>query len=211
MEYIYLSENVIDSDMCLNIIELFKNNPSNHFQGNFGSNNKIDLNFKNSIELTIPLHLQETIIKIISPYIKEYIELFPHFPNNNLGFEFFRIKEYKNDGLHFYKKHIDCSSFVKSTRLLAVLIYLNDVFEGGETVIYNSNDEIKIKPEQGKLLIFPANFCYPHEGLPPISNYKYLLASFLCFKCPPHLIDVKQDNKDKPSSKNNITISKLNK
>lgn len=27
--------------------------------------------------------------------------------------------------------------------------------------------------------IFPANFCYPHEGGSPISNNKYILVTFL--------------------------------
>ncbi len=212
MEYIYVNENFLDGEMCINLIEFFKNNPNNHFQGNFGANHNIDLSLKNSKELTLPVYLQDLIIDKLKPYLKEYMEIFNHFPKD-ICFENFRLKEYLNDGKHFYKKHIDSSSFIKSNRLLAVIIYLNDVYKGGETIIYNSNEEIKINPQIGKLVFFPSNFCYPHEGTEPISNNKYILVSFICFKPPqikPPLSkseNVKPEPNNKP--KNNITVSKL--
>ena len=62
---------------------------------------------------------------------------------------------------------------------MAYILYLNDVDEGGETHIIFDKKDINIKPEAGKLLIFPANFCFPHEGKKPISNSKYILVGFV--------------------------------
>ena len=63
----------------------------------------------------------------------------------------------KNDkfGLHtdtglFYDKD------KKEKSLYTLLIYLNDGFEGGETVFYDNNFEetYRVKPEKGKALLF---------------------------------------------------------
>lgn len=84
---------------------------------------------------------------------------------------------HKGDG--YFKKHADQSHGPTSTRQYGVLIYLNDVEEGGET----NFDEIfcKIKPEKGKLLIFPCNFLYNHCGEVPISGDKYAVTCFICY------------------------------
>ena len=52
------------------------------------------------------------------------------------------------------------------------MIYLNDVEEGGETAFFHQN--IKVKPEKGKMVIFPPYFTHMHKGMRPISNDKYI-------------------------------------
>jgi hypothetical protein len=53
---------------------------------------------------------------------------------------------------------------------------LNDVYEGGETEFV---DGTLIKPERGKLIIFPAYWNYHHQGRPPISNTKYIVTGWI--------------------------------
>ena len=57
------------------------------------------------------------------------------------------------------------------------MYYLNDVSEGGETEFYHQ--KVKIKPEKGTLVIFPAYFTHLHKGNVPISNDKYILNFWL--------------------------------
>ena len=52
------------------------------------------------------------------------------------------------------------------------MIYLNDVDEGGETAFFHQ--DLKIKPEKGKMVIFPPYFTHMHKGMCPISNDKYI-------------------------------------
>jgi hypothetical protein len=59
---------------------------------------------------------------------------------------------------------------------LTYIWYLNDVNEGGETIIWDNH---KIKPTTGKLLLFPATWTYPHSGLMPISNDKYIITGWI--------------------------------
>jgi hypothetical protein len=58
----------------------------------------------------------------------------------------------------------------RSDERFVCILYLNDV-EGGETVLY-LNEELSVKPEQGKLLIFPITAL--HRGMPTESK-KYII------------------------------------
>jgi hypothetical protein len=61
-----------------------------------------------------------------------------------------------------------------------MIIYLNDVNEGGETsFLYTGN---KVKPRKGGLLIFPSAFPFVHRGEVPVSNDKYIIATWLAYR-----------------------------
>ena len=61
-------------------------------------------------------------------------------------------------------------------RKLTFLWYINDVEEGGETEFFGNH---KIKPEAGKLILFPASWTFPHCGKMPISDDKYIITGWL--------------------------------
>ena len=62
-------------------------------------------------------------------------------------------------------------------RILATMMYLNDVDEGGETeFLYQS---LRFKPKRGQFLIWPAGFTHVHRGNPPLSGEKYISTSWL--------------------------------
>jgi hypothetical protein len=63
-----------------------------------------------------------------------------------------------------------------STRVLSVLLYLNDDYEGGEIEFRQSG--IKIKPEPGSILFFPSNFLYVHEVHPVTKGPRYALPNW---------------------------------
>lgn len=55
--------------------------------------------------------------------------------------------------------------------------YLNDNYDGGE--IYFPNQEIKIKPLAGDLLIFPSGYMHPHKVFPVTGGTKYSVVTML--------------------------------
>ena len=86
----------------------------------------------------------------------------------------------------FYKRHIDNillgSRFEEleqglPSRDISIVGYLNAEFEGGET--YFDRQEVKVSPETGAVLVFPAYFTHPHESLPVLSGEKYAFTSWL--------------------------------
>lgn len=62
-------------------------------------------------------------------------------------------------------------------RVLSAVLFLNDVDEGGELVFPKFGTVIK--PRAGRLVIFPSNFAWRHDSLPPISNDKYVAATWV--------------------------------
>lgn len=63
-----------------------------------------------------------------------------------------------------------------STRVLSVLLYLNNDYEGGELTFRHSG--ITFKPEPGSVLFFPSNFLYVHEVAPIIRGPRYALPNW---------------------------------
>lgn len=85
------------------------------------------------------------------------------------------IKHYSVETNDQFLMHYDSSrEFVK--RGLAMIWYLTDVIEGGETVFPLA--EVEIKPKRGSCLLFPAFWNYPHLARKPLSNDKYTLNTF---------------------------------
>lgn len=94
-----------------------------------------------------------------------------------LRVENFKIQKYAEKEGH-YAKHMDDTC--GKGRLLVFMWYLNDVMSGGETIIFNdSEDEIRISPRKGMLLIFPANWTVTHSGAIPLSNEKIILNGWI--------------------------------
>ena len=59
------------------------------------------------------------------------------------------------------------------------MLYLNDIDEGGETeFLYQGK---KLKPEQGKVVIFPCGFTFPHRGNPIYKGEKYIITGWYTY------------------------------
>ena len=61
-------------------------------------------------------------------------------------------------------------------RTITWLFYINDGYEGGETEFHWGR---KIKPEQGKLVLFPSCWTFVHRGNPVTAGTKYLGVGWL--------------------------------
>jgi hypothetical protein len=61
-------------------------------------------------------------------------------------------------------------------RLATLVLYLNDVPRGGETWFPLQN--IKVKPERGKAIMFPVGFTHPHEVL-PTETVRYVMQTWI--------------------------------
>lgn len=80
-------------------------------------------------------------------------------------------------GEGYHVLHCELSRIETRNRILAFILYLNTV-EEGET--YFPDQDLKIKPEQGKIAIWPAYFTHPHKGLPPKQD-KYIITGWVEF------------------------------
>lgn len=84
---------------------------------------------------------------------------------------FVQIMRYQ-PGQHF-RLHVDNISGHQTwgARQLSAVCFLNDDFEGGQLEL--PRQKRKITPQAGRLVLFPANFCFPHEAHDVIKGVKY--------------------------------------
>jgi len=177
--YIKIYDNAIPNDFCDIVIDLFES-----------SNDKLEKyennGYPNFTQLNLSRHYQSNIIhRYLLDRAEHYRELYVKETNSRLfpsdpKWEEIRIKKYKNNGEDRFDEHIDASNNDSCKRYLVMFWYLNDVDEGGETIFTDPLD-IKVKPKMGRVLIFPPMWMYPHAGLAPKSNDKYIIGSYLNF------------------------------
>lgn len=88
----------------------------------------------------------------------------------------YRVQRYTQDE-GFYRSHTDSLPGDDSRRILGVVVYLNDVEVGGET--HFPQHGAKVRPEAGKVLVFPGLWTHPHESLVPVSCDKFIISTFI--------------------------------
>jgi len=121
-------------------------------------------------------------VKIAGQY-KRDVELHKSQWPDEYGWEELRMKRFLvGDGgpdAEQFKDHVDVLNREGAKRFLILMVYLNDDFDNGETEFPIFGD--KIKPEKGKILIFPPLWQYLHKGNPPTGNSyaKYFLMTYL--------------------------------
>lgn len=86
-------------------------------------------------------------------------------------------KTQPSGGYHVW--HCEQGNNALSGRVLLVILYLNDVEEGGETeFLYQSK---RVAAKQGTMLICPGGFTHTHRGNPPLTGDKYIMNTWAQF------------------------------
>ena len=195
-DFIFVKNNALDSKTCRDICKWFDLNIHKSKSGRVfssDSDNKINNDIRKCSDIHIPRDLRETDLlnKILDDVFYESIS---QYEKINDFSPCISQSNYKiiNDGYlltlydkgDYFKYHTDdcvCdvkisnNNSVRRRRILAFLLYLNDC-SGGETIFPTC--DVKIKPETGKIVIFPANWMFPHEGS-VVKSKKYLITTFL--------------------------------
>jgi hypothetical protein len=186
--YIVEFKNSIPDLLCEEIIEIFEEHDTKRKGATIGGIkpevlDSLDICIDNEENDLWKKKLFSFIQKELINKLNQYEKIINKYKYNN-GFNiekmFIRnvtIRKYeKNKGK--YKYHKDELHFLKnkSRRIISFIWYLNNINEGGETIFENN---YKIKPEIGKLLLFPSSWTYPHTGSIPISDDKYIIVGWI--------------------------------
>lgn len=122
--------------------------------------------------------LRETnkaVVDCLNAYFRKYDALSA---GVNYGIYSYRLqKTMPGQGYHIF--HNERGNQENSHRFLSFLLFLNDVEEGGETeFLYYPR---RVQPKAGRMLVFPADFTHTHRGNQPLSNDKYVIATWASY------------------------------
>ena len=178
--------NLENNELCKNIINFFETNIDLQKDGTTGDGKKTEL--KKTTDINIhPNNLKEEKFLHIKEYIKalhncylDYQEQWPFLKDkiNTVDIPTFNIQRY-NPGDHFSHVHTERSSLNSLHRVFAWMTYLNNVDDGGNT--HFTHYDLKIKPEIGKTLIWPAEWTHAHCGEILKSGVKYIITGWMHF------------------------------
>ena len=121
--------------------------------------------------------VDRALFKSLGLAIREFRNQYPYFngPFKDMGYGLQRT----NPG-EYYHWHIDGGSHDFSHRQLVAIWYLNDVEgPGGETEFLFQ--KVKIKPQMGKLVLFPPFWTHEHRGATLQSGVKYIATTWVVF------------------------------
>ena len=184
------SWNINNDDLCKNIIDFFKNNSVLQKKG-VTTGNTVNEEVKKTTDITInPESLKSKDYEIFVTYFDhlnkcflDYKEQYPFLKTfiKKISIGPFNIQKYSS-GDHFSRLHSERTSINTLHRLFAWMTYLNDVNEeNGGTTDFDSY-KIKVKPEQGKTLIWPTEWTHAHYGSILKSGEKFIITGWIDFK-----------------------------
>lgn len=200
--------NALSDDLCSEIIEKFEQDPRKQ-EGQTGPNKISDLKKSTDLWISDFHDWREMdgrIYEEFSPYVKPY---FDHLKETlgaivqctntqvvDSGYQIQRTNVGQYYGWHTDDEYAACMDTLThpirgemdsgssgyQRRLFTYIFYLNDGFEGGRTQFRVGSGEegcYSVTPEKGKLLCFPANFLFWHQGEPVTKGTKYLMTGWV--------------------------------
>lgn len=180
-KFIRTYDDALEGDFCKRMIQSFEK--LTHLQARNGRDVMPQLPESAWTELNISrvdASLESYFRKQAMHYLDKYneeIALTLPIPLRN-RFEDLRIKRYTVADGDQFQPHFDAKDY-SSNRYLVFLWYLNDVAQGGETEFCDLG--LRIHARAGRLLVFPPYWMFQHAGLPPRSNDKYMISTYLLF------------------------------
>lgn len=187
IEHIGIFNNAVPAKLCKEMIDYFETEEALKLTWKRPQKN----NFKEDLSLdgpdfirrqttgqSAPTFIRETMIHFWECY-RQYTDKYQTLNSADKHF----VAEIKwqrtkpTEGYHVW--HAENLEHHVRNRLATFIIYLNDIHEGGETeFLYQS---IRVKPETGRLVIWPAAYTHTHRGNPPLKETKYVMTGWLEF------------------------------
>lgn len=186
-------QNNLSKNACDKIIQQFEDDPRK-MDGVFGMG-QVDKNVKTSVDLALNRVSHESqwkwVDELLSRKLSEGIRKYTNHvskkycyfsPNTCISFlncmydTGYQIQ--RTDPGGFYKWHTDFSMTNTNVRAVTFIWYLNtlEIEQEGATELI---DGTKIRPEAGKLLLFPATWTGIHRGGVLKSGKKYIITGWL--------------------------------
>lgn len=174
---IYIFDNFFDSDECKKYIELIENK-INGPEKIIAFSDTSGASTDKYVDLKLATVFYDKVVKDLTKIQKEKMAIIR--PNNLIMWS-----KYDPDAM--FGLHTDTGLFydksAKEKTNYTLLAYLNDDFNGGETVFYNDNfkEIVRITPKAGTCVVFDINLW--HQGLKVLDGQKHWIGCELIGPC----------------------------
>ncbi|HZP67261.1 MAG TPA: 2OG-Fe(II) oxygenase [Rudaea sp.] len=180
--YVRWFDRALEPDFCAQMIESFERLARFHARNGRGVMTELkesawtELNVSKVADADMQQFFRAQVFRYLERYNGELGLTLPIPARERL--ENLRIKRYFAEGNDQFQPHFDAIDYT-SNRYLVFLWYLNDVADGGETEFPDLG--LRVSARAGRLLVFPPYWMFQHAGLPPRSNDKYIISTYLLF------------------------------
>jgi prolyl 4-hydroxylase len=180
--FVQVFDGAIDPGLCAQMIESFEQLALFHARNGRGVLTQLEdsawteLNVSRNADAALKDFFRAQVFRYLDLY-NEKTQLHLPVPRRE-RIEELRIKRYFTESGDQFQPHFDALDYT-SNRYLVFLWYLNDVSEGGETEFPDLG--LRVAARAGRLLMFPPYWMFQHAGLPPKSNDKYIISTYLLF------------------------------
>ena len=179
---------ISNDNLFKNLINFFEKNQNLQKQGTVGGG--INLSIKKTKDIKIdPKDLEKEEYLIFKEYMSELFKCYSDYKDQwpfikqifkSVDIPSFNLQRYL-PGDHFSRIHTERGSVQFMHRIFAWMTYLNDVGEDANGCTYFPHFNLKIKPEKGKTLIWPAEWTHAHSGEILNNGKKYIITGWICF------------------------------
>jgi prolyl 4-hydroxylase len=170
----FIYEDKINKKVCSDLINIFENSDKKE---------SIDNDYTKMNQIVIDLYdpILEPYIKCLTKVKNKYIKKYIHVDKGQMPwnlFPYIKIQKYKPkecySGWHAEAEGLEGNE----KKILVFTTYLNTINKGGETEFLYQKQ--KIKPAEGKTIIFPAYWTHTHRG--NITNEtKYIITGWYTY------------------------------
>tara|TARA_Y100000768_G_C23712722_1_gene556540 strand:- start:76 stop:663 length:588 start_codon:yes stop_codon:yes gene_type:complete len=187
--FIQRTSGALSQQECDGVIDFFESNKERHFAGTSGAQQTT--NPKNKIDTEIIINIKELcenkklepVARVLYDAWGEYTQKHP-FLSKVTSWSIdhkFKIQKY-NPNEAYFAEHCENDGGVNGNmerRLIALMVYLNTVTDGGQTHFPTQN--ISFSPKVGDVLMWPAYWTHPHHGIPSPTQTKYIITGWYVF------------------------------
>ena len=171
-DYIKVFPDAIDHKFCSDLIKNKKYKYEHTVILDAFLTRKKDTTIRNCLSTPLLKEDDEIVFQAVGKIIHKYIEESKIELSGEITDSGYEILKYEKGG--FYVQHTDDNKDIP--RRIAISFLINDEYEGGEFQFFG---DYKIQGKTGSAIIFPANFCYPHEVLPVKSGTRYSIITWV--------------------------------
>jgi hypothetical protein len=180
--FVFERTGALPADWCEEMIRRFEAHPEQQNPGRVGQVQDHDASIKKTMDLVVSnkddwKDVDQILFRCLAAALREFRARFPFFkgPFKDMGYQ---IQRYLPGD--FYHWHIDGGSHEFSQRQLVAIWYLNDVpGPGGETQFLYQ--DVSVRPETGKLVLFPPFWTHEHRANVLREGVKYIATTWVVF------------------------------